>query len=236
VVVRDHELEDVLMAFDKTTGEELWRTRRDEPTSWSTPLIVVHDGRPQVVVASTSGLRGYDLHSGAELWSGPALTDSVIPTPIRVHDTIVAMSDYRKRIAYAVSIGRTGEFTDGEGIAWSYEGSAPYVASPLFTHGLIYFISKTTGRLTCLESDTGKPCFEAEPLPELHNTYASPVAVEGRVYVLGREGTCVVLKPGADLEVLVVNSLDEATDASMALVGDDVFIRGDKSLYCISQR
>jgi outer membrane protein assembly factor BamB len=74
VLVRDHEEEDVLLAFDKKDGRELWRTRRDEPTAWSTPLIVEHAGRAQVLVAAASGLRGYDLQDGRELWSGPALT------------------------------------------------------------------------------------------------------------------------------------------------------------------
>ena len=75
VVIRDHEEEDALLAFDKNDGRELWRTRRLEPTSWSTPLIVEHGGPAQVLVAGSSGLRGYDLKDkdGRELWSAPEL-------------------------------------------------------------------------------------------------------------------------------------------------------------------
>lgn len=234
VVVQDHEGEDALLAFDKNTGKELWRTKRDEPTSWSTPLITEVNGAAQVIVASTSGLRGYDLSDGRELWSGPVLTESVIPSPIRVADTVVAMSDFRKRVAQAVRLGQTGKLTSPESLAWSYGGSAPYVSSPVTVDGLIYFGSKTSGRLTCLDARTGKPNYEAEPIPGLLNLYASPVAAQGRVYILSREGTCVVLKAGPKVEVLATNTLVEKTDASMALAGKEIFIRGQTSLYCIA--
>jgi hypothetical protein len=82
---------------------------------------------------------------------------------------------------------------------------------------------------------TGEPHFEAESTQGLQNLYASPVAAKDRVYVLSREGTCVVLKQGAKLEVLATNALNEKTDASMVLAGKDVFIRGQTHLYCIAE-
>ena len=230
VLARDHELDDVVLAFDKSTGQELWRTRRDEPTSWSTPIIVEHGGVPQVIVASTGGLRGYDLRNGRELWSGPPLTDSVIPTPAYADGVVIAVSDYRKRVAYALRLGGDGDPT----VAWSYSGSAPYVSSPLRVGDLVYFGSKTSGRLTCLDAASGRSRFESEDLEGVRNLYASPLAASGRVYVLGREGTCVVLKQGPDLEILATNILDEPTDASMALVDNEIFIRSHQSLYCIA--
>ena len=69
----------------------------------------------------------------------------------------------------------------------------------------------------------------------MQNLYASPVAAKDRVYVLGREGTCVVLRQGSKLEVLATNALDERTDASMVLAGKDVFIRGQTHLYRIAE-
>jgi outer membrane protein assembly factor BamB len=234
VVVRDHEEEDTLLAFDKNDGRELWRTRRDEPTSWSTPLIIEHAGRAQVVVAASRGLRGYDLESGRELWSGPELTDSVIPSPVHAKGVVFALSDYRTKVLYAVRLGRTGALAGTDALLWSYRRYAPYVSSPLVAQDLIYFGSNTSGRLTCLDARTGEPHFEAERVAGLQNLYASPVAAKDRVYVLGREGTCVVLRRGPRLEVLATNALDEKTDASMALAGKDIFIRGHKHLYRIA--
>ena len=100
---------------------------------------------------------------------------------------------------------------------------------------MIYFGANTSGKLTCLNARTGEPHFEAEPIPGLRNLYASPVAAKDRVYVLSREGTCVVLKQGPKPEVLAANTLEERTDASMVLAGKDVFIRGRTHLYRIAE-
>jgi len=235
VVVRDHEEEDVLLAFDKKDGRELWRTRRDEPTAWSTPLIVEHGGQAQVIVTASSGLRGYDLKDGRELWSGPELTESVIPSPVHANGVVFAISDYRKKVLYAVRLGKTGALAGTEAVLWSYSRYAPYVSSPLVVDDLIYFGSNTSGRLTCLNARTGEPHFEGERIPGLQNLYASPVAAKDRVYVLSREGTCVVLKQGPKLEVLATNALAEKTDASMVLAGKDIFIRGQAHLYRITE-
>jgi outer membrane protein assembly factor BamB len=235
VLVRDHEEEDVLLAFDKKDGRELWRTRRDEPTSWSTPLIVEYAGRAQVLVAASSGLRGYDLTDGRELWSGPELTESVIPSPVHANGVVFAISDYRKKVLYAIRLGKSGALAGTDAILWNYNRYAPYVSSPLVVNDLIYFGSNTSGRLTCLNARTGEPHFEAESIPGLQNLYASPVAAKDRVYMLSREGTCVVLKQGPKPEVLATNALDEKTDASMVLAGKDVFIRGQAHLYRIAE-
>jgi outer membrane protein assembly factor BamB len=236
VMVRDHEEEDVLLAFDKRDGRELWRVRRDEPTAWSTPLIVEHGGRTQVLVASSSGLRAYDLKDGHELWVGPALTDSVIPSPVLAHGMVFATSDHHnKKVTHAVRLGRTGALAGTDAIVWNYSRYAPYVSSPLVVENLIYLASNTNGLMTCLNALTGEPHFEAERIPGLRELYASPVAAKDRVYILSREGSCVVLKQGPKLEVLATNALDEKTDASMVLAGKDVFIRGQVYLYRIAE-
>ena len=235
VLVRDHEEDDALLAFHKKDGRELWRVRRNEPTAWSTPLIVEHGGQVQVIVAATSGLRGYDLKDGRELWSGPELTESVIPTPVYANGVVFAISDYRKKVLYALRLGKSGVLAGTDAILWTYNRHAPYVSSPLVVEDLMYFGSNTSGRLTCLNARTGEPQFEAERIPGLQNLYASPVAAKDRVYVLSREGSCVVLKQGPKLEVLATNTLAEKTDASMALAGKDVFIRGQAHLYRIAE-
>jgi len=235
VLVRDHEEADCLLAFDKRDGRELWRTRRDEPTSWSTPLIVEANGQAQVIVAGSSGLRGYDLQDGRELWSGPPLTESVIPSPVYDRGVVYAVSDYRKKVVYALRLGETGNLAGTKAMLWNYNHYAPYVSSPLLVEDLMYLASNTSGRLTCLNAHTGEPYYEAERIEGLQNLYASPVAAKDRVYVLGREGTCVVLKQGPKLEILATNTIQDKTDASMVLVGKEVFIRGQEYLYCIAE-
>jgi hypothetical protein len=99
----------------------------------------------------------------------------------------------------------------------------------------LYFISENTGKLSCFDAKTGKPRYEAEQLEGIFGTYASLVTAQDRIYVLGREGKCVVLKPGSKIEILASNKLDDRTDASIALVGRELLIRGHENLYCITE-
>jgi hypothetical protein len=89
--------------------------------------------------------------------------------------------------------------------------------------------------LSCLEAKTGKIHYETEKLEDMKGVYASPVGANGFVYVLGRNGVCHVLKDGVTLEVVSMNRLDDNFDASPAVVGDHLYLRGLKYLYCIAE-
>ena len=65
--------------------------------------------------------------------------------------------------------------------------------------------------------------------------YASLVSANGRLYVSDREGTTLVLEPTwKDFSVLAVNRLEDGFNASMVILGDEIFLRG-RSLYCIGE-
>jgi len=110
------------------------------------------------------------------------------------------------------------------------------VPSPLLTGDLLYIVANNDAKLSCIDAKTGNPHYEAERLEGIFGIYASPVAARDHVYVLGREGTCLVLKKGPKLEVLSTNKVDDKTDASLALAGSEIFLRGRASLYCIGNK
>jgi outer membrane protein assembly factor BamB len=237
VINWDHEGDDFIAAFDKTTGKELWRQPRDEATGWSTPLIVEFNGQKQVVVNATGKVRSYDLSTGKELWSCGGQTMNAIPSPVTQGDVVFVTSGFRGNALQAIRLGRTGDLTGTDAIAWSRNKSTPYVPSPLLTGDFLYLISGTDAMLSCFETKTGEPLFERERLEGLRGVYASPVSAGDRVYVLGREGACVVLKKGLKPEVLTVNKLaDTRSDASIALVEKDLLLRTGHNLYCISDK
>jgi len=236
VVVWDHEGDDdFVVALDKKTGKELWRTQRDERTNWTTPMIIEVDGKAQAVVSGAKGPVAYDLETGEELWRGPKLTDNVIPHPVALDDTVIVMSGFRGAALHAIKLGSSGDLTGADAVLWSYKRNTPYVSSPALTDDFLYFASGNSAILTCLDAKTGEVHFAAERLEGISDIYASPVAAGDRVYVQGRKGTCLVLERGKELKILATNRIDEATDASVALVGGELFIRGNKSLYCIAQ-
>lgn len=235
VINWDHEGDDFIAAFDKTTGKELWRQPRDEPTGWSTPLIVEFNGQKQVVVNATGKVRSYDLLTGKELWSCGGQTANAIPTPVSQGDVVYVTSGFRGSALQAIRLGRTGDLTGTDAIAWSRNKSTPYVPSPLLADNYLYLITGNDALLSCFDAKTGEPYFERERLEGIRAVYASPVSAGERLYVLGREGVCVVLKKGPKPEVLAVNKLaDTRSDASIALVENQLFLRTAHHLYCIS--
>jgi len=225
---------DFIAAFDKNTGKQLWKTSRNESTGWSTPLVVEHEKKLQVVVNATGKVRSYDFATGQELWSCGGQTANAIPSPVADADTVYCTSGFRGAALFAIRLGRTGDLAGTDAIRWSYDKDMPYVPSPLLVGDLLYVVKVNTGMLSCFDTQSGKPHFAAERLEGVNEIYASPVAAKGRVYVLSRDGKCLVLKTGAKLEILATNKLDDRTDASIALAGKELFIRGQQSLYCIA--
>ena len=236
VVTWDHESDDFIAAFDKDSGNELWRQSRDEGTSWATPFIVQHGGQAQVIASASRKIRSYDLATGKLLWECAGLGSNVIPTPVAGHDMVYAMSGHDGRKLLAIRLGRAGDLTGTDAVAWSLDKSTPYVPSALLQGDLLYFFAGREGRLSCFDAKLGRPHYEAQPLEALQGVYASPVAAGGRIYLTGRNGASAVIKHSEKLEVLATNRLDDRFDASPAIVGNELILRGHEHLYCIATK
>lgn len=235
IVPWDHEGDSSIMALDATTGETLWQTARDERTTWATPLITEYQGRTQVIVNATR-VRSYDLDTGEPIWECGGQVDNPIPSPIRFEDSVICMTGYRGNAIVSVSLDARGDVTDTAKVLWSRDDAAPYVPSATLYKGQLYLTKANQALITSIDARTGEVIIPQQRLPGVSSLYASPVAAQDRIYFVGREGNTVVLKHGASLEVIATNSLDDAFDASPVIVGNDLFLRGDQSLYCITQR
>jgi len=236
VVNWDHEGKDFIVAVDAKTGKELWRNdQRDEPTTWATPLVVVHEGKPQVVTSGTNRVRSYDLETGKLLWEAGGLTANVIPSPVSADGMVYLTSGFRGNALIAVRLAEArGDITGTSAIAWSYDRDTPYVPSPLLYRDGLYFLKSNSAVLTRLDARTGKPS-DTERLARMSNVYASPVGAGGRIYVAGRDGVTDVLDAGPQLKVLATNVLADGFDASPAVVDGEIYLRGYQHLYRISQ-
>jgi outer membrane protein assembly factor BamB len=234
VVNWDHEGDDFIVAFDKQTGNEVWRQPRDEQTSWSTPLIVQHGGSTQVVVNASAKVRSYDLNTGKELWSVGPLTANAIPSAVSGNGMIYCMSGFRGAALFALKPQGSGDLSGSKSVAWTYHKDTPYVPSPLLYDDLLYFFKGNEATLTILNAVTGEPAVAVERLEGVRGVYASPLGAADRVYIVGRDGGTVVLKKGKQLEVLGKNKLEDRFDASPAAVGRELFLRGKENLYCLT--
>jgi outer membrane protein assembly factor BamB len=230
----DQEADSALICLDARTGETRWKVDRDEHTSWNTPLVVEHGGRTQIVVNGTKRVRGYDFASGKELWACGGMTVNAIPSAVADRDAVYVMSGYKGSLACAIGHDAAGEITDSAKVLWKYGKGTPYVPSPLLAGDRLWFTQANDALLTTLDTKTGKPILDRVRLPGLRSLYASPVAASGRVYLVGRDGTTLVLRQGDKLEILATNRLDDEIDASPAFVGKELFLRGEKFLYCFA--
>ncbi|MGB0760400.1 MAG: PQQ-binding-like beta-propeller repeat protein [Rubripirellula sp.] len=233
VIVRDHAGQSTIEVLDAKTGKNLWKRERDEGNAWATPRIIQHSGKTQVITAASGFVRSYDLNTGEIIWQCSGLTGNAIPCPVVEGDYVICMTGYQGYSAMAIPLTETGDISDSEKILWKKERGTPYVPSPLLYEGLLYYNQSNQSILTCLDSKTGEVAFGPERVGELSNIYASPVGAGGRVYLTGRNGTTLVLERGRKYKVNALNKLDERFDASPALAGNHLFLRGAKHLYCI---
>jgi outer membrane protein assembly factor BamB len=234
VVVWDHQGGSFIVALDKRTGKELWRQPREEIDTWATPLVVEHDGRAQVVVSGMNRLRSYDLETGRLVWHTAGVTMNPIPSPVADHGMVFVTSGFRGNSLKAIKLADArDEIAGPPALAWTLDRDTPYVPSPLLYDGILYFLKTNNGLLTAVDAKTGTPHYQVQRLEKAQNVYASPVGAGGRVYVVGRDGTTVVVRHGPRFEVLAENTLDDGFDASPAVVENEIFLRGYKSLYRI---
>lgn len=236
VIQWDHEGEDFIVALNKLTGKEKWRQPRSEATSWAVPLIYKHGGQTQVITSGTERIRSYDLATGKQIWECGGMTGNTIPTPVAQGDVVYLMSGFRGNALLAIRLGKTGDLTGSNAIVWSHNRSTPYVPSPLLYNNRLYFFANNTGILSCFDATSGKPILNAERIPGLTGVYASPVGAAGKVYLVGRNGETIVLKQTDKLEILSTNKLDDGFDASPAVVGKEIYLRGRQHLYCIAEK
>ncbi len=235
VVVQDQEGDSFIYALDAVTGAVRWKQAREEDTGWSTPLIVEHGGRTEVVVNGSNAVRSYDLASGELLWLCAGQTVNAIPSPVTDGKTVYVMSGFRGNAVYAIALGHTGDLAGTDAVRWTGSRGTSYVPSPVLSDGRLTFFQRNDAILSCFDAATGEPHYAQQRLEGMGGVYASPVAAGGRVYLLDREGVCVVLEDGPAFKVLATNRLDDRFDASPAVVGTQLFLRGQKSLYCVEE-
>jgi len=237
VVNWDHEAKDFIIALDKSTGKELWKANRDEPTSWSTPLVVMHEGKPQVIVSATNRVRSYDLATGTVIWECGGMTMNPIPSPVHADGVVYVTSGFRGSSLQAIDLaGAKGDLTNSPAVLWKHEQDTPYVPSPLLYKDKIYFLKVNSGILSCFDAKTGQEHYSRQRLEGIATIYASPVSAKDRVYLTSRDGMTLVIKHGPTFEVLASNKLDDNIDASAALVENEIYLRGRKFLYCIAEK
>jgi len=236
ILLRDHQGQSMLHVLDKKTGAVIWEMEREEVSSWSTPAVIEHKGSPQLITSATNKIRSYNIETGEVLWECGGLTRNVIPSPIYADGMIYLMSGFRGNALLAIDLSKaSGDITGSDAIVWNYEKNTPYTPNPVLMDGKIYFLKANNGYLSCLNAKDGREYYSSQKLVGITNIFTSPVGVGDRIYIAGTNGSFSVVKTGEEFELLSQNTLDDSFFASPVILGNSLFLRGVKSLYCIAR-
>ncbi len=227
-----------LGAFDLETGEPVWRTERDEVSTFSTPLAHSVAGAAEIVVNGTT-IRGYDAATGVENWRLSPNSEVPIGVPLLGDGLLFVQAGYPPiRPIYAIRPGMRGDLTlasgesSSEAIAWSQDRGGVYIPSPLYYRGVLY-LNANNGRLSAYDGETGERLYRAR-IGGVGGSYAaSPFAADGRLYFTSEEGETFVVRAGRDYELLARNSVDRIVMASPAASDGILLIRALDRLFGI---
>ena len=224
-----------MIALDRATGREVWRTPGMKE-SWNTPLLVpVGGGRTELVVAIFGKVLGLNPDSGESLWScDTGIGWYMVPSLVKQEDMVYCIGG-RTGGGLAVKAGGRGDVTQSHR-AWTMKKGSN-VSSPILHEGHLYWVHEQLGVLNCARADTGAMVYE-ERLTRAGQVYASPILAGRNLYVLSRSGTVFVITAQPRFELLATNHLGDRSrfDASPVVDGDRLLVRSDRYLHCIGAK
>ena len=220
-----------ILAYDKSTGREVWRTRRDVQISWTTPVLVSAGGRTELVTSATEFLIAYDPATGRELWRTRGVESNAIHTPLVGHGLVIATAGYPAKKVIAV---RPGVVADEKRVAWEYSRGTGYVVSNILYGDFLYLVADN-GLVTCLDPKTGEVKYEGGRVPVPARFMGSPVAFGGYVAMTSEEGDTFMLRAGPTHEIARTNTVDEPVFSSPAIAHGRIYIRGERHLFAIAK-
>ncbi len=223
-----------IAAYAKETGKQLWLTPRRETVGWGSPVAVRLADHDEIIVSGQRAVYGYAPSTGAELWTVKGNLSEVTPTPV-VGAGLVFSTSGRAGPTLAIRPGGRGNVTSTH-IAWSTTKGSPFIPSPLIYQDRLYTINDMASVATCYRASDGELLWQGRLGEARRESFsASPIAVDGKVFLTNDEGDTFVLRAGDDFELLHTNSLDEVTLASPALVDGQWFFRTARQLLCIGE-
>jgi outer membrane protein assembly factor BamB len=232
IVNGDHDGDAYIVALDRATGKTLWKIDRENKTrSYVTPIIRQIDGRTQMVLSGSKSVASYDPHDGHRHWIMDGPTEQFVASMVYDGKLFYLTAGFPEHHILALRPDGQGHIAD-EAIVWRAKKGCSYVPSPVLS-GKYFLVAADNGTASCYLAQSGKLLW----MERLGKHYsASLVAADGLVYFLADDGLMKVVRPGDKLDVVAENALDEYCYASPAISHGQMFIRGEKHLFCIGKR
>jgi len=238
----DTQADSFLLALDALTGEQVWKTERDELPSWGTPTVATTPLGAELVTNASNFIRGYDPRTGRELWRLGGSSKITAPTPIFGEGLfVVASGRAPERPLFVLRPGARGDLTLADGqsksaaVVWSRTGRGSYMPTPLIYRGLLYVLANN-GVLDAYDLRTGEEVYR-QRLPHVGSGYsASPVAADGKIYLSSEDGEVLVVAAGREFKHIATNSMGELLMATPALSEGVLYLRSSASLFAVGRQ
>jgi len=219
----------VIVAYDKQSGREQWKTTRPVQISWSTPVLVNATNRTELVTNGSELAIAYDPATGKELWRTTGVESNAIHTPLVGKGLVIVTAGFPEKKVIAI---RTGGISPEKRVAWTYSKGTGYVVSNILYGDYVYLLTDA-GVVTCLDAETGSVQYEGARPPVASHFMGSPVAFGGLIAMTSEEGDTFMLKAGPKPEMVRTNTVDEPVYSSPAIANGRIYIRGEKHLFAI---
>lgn len=225
-----------VIALDKKSGKEIWKTPRKETVSWGSPIAVSVDGKDQIIVSSSMKVYAYNADDGKLAWTCAGNNFEVIPTPVVGHDLIFCCSGRVGPTLAIRPIGASGDITKSH-LEWRVQQGSPFVPSPLVYGDYLYMVNDIRSVISCFEAKTGKLLWKERCGREVKEGFsASPIGVNGKVFFTNDDGETFVVENGPEFKLVQTNALKARTLASPALVEGRWYWRTESHLLCIGKK
>ena len=242
LVVQCDVLENSFLAeFDLKTGRELWKTGRDDYPGWCTPNIYRNGDKVVIAVNGYKHRGGYDFKTGREIWRMSGGGDVPIPTPVIGNNLIYFNSAHGPSSPIlAVSTDAAGDITLGPGersnryVRWSIARGGSYIHSLLLYRKHLYNVN-WNGSVICYDPDSGKEIFSGK-LGRAGSFIASPVASDGKIYIVDEQGNVFILKDGNTFDLAGVIPLNDVCLTAPALTDGMIFFRTQRYLIAVGNK
>ncbi|MEX0675807.1 MAG: PQQ-binding-like beta-propeller repeat protein [Pirellulales bacterium] len=228
-----------VVAFDKRTGETVWRRDRnieygtdngDAKKGYGTAKVIEVDGKPQLVYPSAGATIAYEPGSGDEIWRVNHGGMNASNPPLFGHGLLFLNTAAGGFKLFAMRVGGTGDLTKTN-IEWKCSQGVPTRSSPVLVDDLI-FMASDAGIATCLEAKTAKVVWQKRLKGEFSS---SPLYSEGRIYFSNQEGQTFVIAAQREFELLATNELEIGCMASGAVYDKAIFLRTKTHLYRLEE-